>query len=111
MTARATKVRRCAARGVSAPGSGDVDVFKVAGHGTLRAVGRVIDATPNCILHPESSRVLEHVRDDLVSERDALGGFGVGDHYVERQTLGMPPQWLRPNAADLVNLGERRADT
>jgi len=99
------------AGGVSAPGGGDVDVVKVAGHGALRAVGRVVDATPNCILHPESSRVLEHVRDDLVSERDALGGAGVGNDHVERQTLRMPPQRIRSNATDLVNLGEGRADT
>ena len=79
------------AGGVSAPGSGDVDVVKVTRSRTLCAVGRVVDAAPNGILHPESSRVLQHERDDLISERDALGLLGLGIVTSSAKPLGCHP--------------------
>ena len=83
----------------------------VAPRAFLRPVGRVVRAAPYRILQTESVRVLQCERHDLVSQSDALSGVRVGDHDVERQTVGMPPQRVRSNTADVVNLGERRADT
>src|SRR5687767_5086678 len=62
------------AGGVSASGGGDVDVVVVAVPTCLRAVGGVVGAPPNRVLHPESNRILAHERDDLVAECDALCG-------------------------------------
>ena len=97
-------------RGVSASGGGDVDVVIVAEPAWLRTIGRVVDAAPNRVLHPESARVLQHERDDLVSEGDAFGAAGVGNHHVDGQAEGMPWQRIRSHAPDFVNLGERRTD-
>ena len=35
---------------------------------------------------------------------------GFGNHHVERQTIGMPPQRVRPDTADVLDLREDRAD-
>src|ERR1700733_6132210 len=97
--------------GVAAAGCRHVDVVVVAEPARLRPVGRVVDATPNRVLYPESTRVLEHVRDDLVAQRDALRALGIGDHHIQRQAEGGPGQRIRSDTTDFVNLGERHADS
>src|SRR5947209_9115109 len=96
--------------GVAAPGGRHMDVVVVAHPGRLGAARCVVDATPDRILYPESRCVLQDVRDDRVSQSDALGALGVGNHHIERQTEGMPRQRIRSDATDFVNLRERRAD-
>jgi hypothetical protein len=95
---------------ISTSERGDVDVVVVAHAHCPRTMRRVIHAAPNRVLHRESIRVLQHERDDLVSEGDAFGGAGVRNHDVDRQTAGVPRQRIRPDATHLVNLGERRTD-
>jgi len=97
-------------RGVAASRSGDVDVVVVAHPHCPRTMRRVVHAAPNCVLHPKSIGVLQHKGDDLVSQGDAFGGAGVGNHHIDRQTEGMPWQRIRSHATDFVNLGESRTD-
>src|SRR5262249_29867197 len=76
----------------------------------LRTAGRVVDATPNRILHPEAVGVRFHKCHDPVPELDALFAAGVGDHDVESQTVGVPRQRIGPAAADFAYLGKSRTD-
>jgi len=98
------------AGGVSAAGRCDVDVVEVAIPTALGAVWRVIDAAPDRVLDSEPLCIVQHVRDDLVAQRDACVAAGIGDHHIEGQTVRMPPQRIWSNTADLVNLGEHCAD-
>ncbi len=87
-----------------------MDVVVVAHPHCPRTMRRVVHPAPNRVLHRKSIRVLQHKRDDLVAEGDAFGGAGVGNHYIDRQTTGVPRQRIRSYATHFVNLGESRTD-
>src|ERR1035441_9379199 len=98
------------AGGISAAVGSDVDVVVVAVAGSRRPAGRVIGAAPDNVLQREAVCVLEREPDDLVAERYARGAGRVGNHDVDRQTPRMPWERIWPDAADALDLRERRAD-
>src|SRR3954452_4825732 len=90
--------------GVSATVCRDVDVVVVAVPAGLGTAGRVIHAAPDAVLQVESVGVLQCELDDPVSERDAFGRGRVRNHHVQGEAIGMPPQRVGPNTADVLNL-------
>ncbi len=90
-----------AAGGIPAAHGRDVDVVVVAPAAPLGVVG----ATPNHILIP--NRVAFFSTKATISlPLCPLGGAGVGNHHVERQTIDFHLMRIRPNAADFANFGK-----
>ena len=78
--------------------------------GPPRAGRRVVGAPPDGILQTEASRVAQHERENSVSQRNALGTVGIGDHHIDRQPARVLRLRVRPHAVDVGDLGELRAD-